>query len=53
VKGEVVPGDIVEVYDSRNFFIGKGYYNAKSQITVRLLTRDRHEEINEDFSGGK
>ena len=49
VKGDVAPGEIVEVFDSKNYFLGKGYYNSKSQINVRLLTREREEEINEDF----
>ena len=42
------PGSIVEVYDSKETFIGKGYINPNSLIAVRLLTRQR-EEINADF----
>jgi len=49
VKGDVQPGDIVEVFDSKNYFIGKGYYNSKSQITVRLLTKNKAEDIDESF----
>lgn len=49
IDGSYEPGDIVEVYNSKDRFIGKGYINPKSQITVRLLTRDKSEEINEDF----
>jgi 23S rRNA (cytosine1962-C5)-methyltransferase len=30
-------------------FLGRGYINPQSQILVRLLTRDRKEEINEAF----
>ena len=30
-------------------FAGKGYINPKSQIIVRLLTRDKETEINEQF----
>jgi 23S rRNA (cytosine1962-C5)-methyltransferase len=43
------PGEIVDVYTFDKIFIGKGYYNPKSQISVRLLTRDKNEVINEDF----
>lgn len=43
------PGEIVEVYTFDKTFIGKGYYNPKSQISVRLLTRDKGETINENF----
>jgi 23S rRNA (cytosine1962-C5)-methyltransferase len=43
------PGDIVEVYFDNGKFVGKGYINPKSQIIVRLLTRDKQIEINEQF----
>ncbi|MEO6720165.1 MAG: class I SAM-dependent rRNA methyltransferase [Ferruginibacter sp.] len=42
-------GEIVEVYTHDKKFIGKGYVNPKSQIMVRLLTRDKGEKIDEDF----
>jgi 23S rRNA (cytosine1962-C5)-methyltransferase len=42
-------GEIVEVYTHDKKFIGKGYVNPKSQIMVRLLTRDKSEAINEQF----
>lgn len=32
-------GEIVEVLNFKEKFIGRGYYNAQSQIVVRLLTR--------------
>lgn len=49
IDGEFEPGDIVEVYNFKERFIGKGYINPKSQITVRIMTRDRNEEINEEL----
>jgi 23S rRNA (cytosine1962-C5)-methyltransferase len=45
----VNPGDIIEVYFDNGKFAGKGYINPKSQIIVRLLTRDKNVEINEQF----
>ncbi|HWR61944.1 MAG TPA: class I SAM-dependent rRNA methyltransferase [Clostridia bacterium] len=48
VEGAVEPADIVDVYDFKNRFIGRGYINPRSRILVRLLTRE-HEEINKDF----
>jgi 23S rRNA (cytosine1962-C5)-methyltransferase len=42
-------GDIVEVYYDNGKFAGKGYINPKSQIIVRLLTRDKEIVINEQF----
>lgn len=42
-------GEVVEVLDSRMRFLAKGFFNKSSVITVRILTRDRSEEINADF----
>ena len=49
VDGQVLGGEIVNVFAHDNKFIGKGYINPKSQIMVRLLTRNKNDEINEDF----
>lgn len=43
------PGEIAEVLTFDNKFIGKGYVNPKSQIQVRLITRSKSDEINEQF----
>ncbi|MBL7756541.1 MAG: class I SAM-dependent rRNA methyltransferase, partial [Chitinophagaceae bacterium] len=45
---EVAGGEIVDVFSHDKKFIGRGYINPKSQILVRLLTRQK-EEINDDF----
>ncbi|GAA0726132.1 class I SAM-dependent rRNA methyltransferase [Clostridium malenominatum] len=47
--GEYINGDIVEVYNYRNDFIGKAYVNDASKIALRIMTRDINEEINEEF----
>lgn len=47
--GDYVNGDIVEVYNFRGEFIGKGYINDVSKIAIRIMTRDINEEIDEDF----
>lgn len=49
VKGTYAPGDIVEVVTSDGNFIGKGYINNLSQITIRLLTYIKDEAIDADF----
>ena len=43
------PGDICDVLDHRQRFIGRGYFNPKSQITVRILTRNERENIDAEF----
>lgn len=49
IEGSPVTGDIVEVYNFKKDFIGKGYINELSQITVRLLTRNKSETIDAGF----
>jgi 23S rRNA (cytosine1962-C5)-methyltransferase len=49
IEGEVSGGGIAEVFTHDKKFIGRGYINPKSQILVRLLTRDKNELINEEF----
>jgi 23S rRNA (cytosine1962-C5)-methyltransferase len=46
--GTPEPGEIVDVFYYDDKYCGRGYYNPKSQILVRLLTRKK-EEINEQF----
>ncbi|MBE6047216.1 MAG: class I SAM-dependent rRNA methyltransferase [Clostridium sp.] len=47
--GDYENGDIVEVYNHKNYFIGKGYINDRSKITIRIMTHDKNEEIDRDF----
>ncbi|MDH4231580.1 MAG: class I SAM-dependent rRNA methyltransferase [Nitrospirota bacterium] len=42
------PGSLVEVCDMHDLFLGTGYINPQSLISVRLLTREK-EEIDEKF----
>jgi 23S rRNA (cytosine1962-C5)-methyltransferase len=49
VDGEVNGGETVEVFTHDSKFVGRGYINPKSQILVRLLTRDRGEIVDEGF----
>jgi len=49
VEGQPAGGEVAEVYTHDKKFIGRGYINQKSQILVRILTRDKAELINEVF----
>jgi 23S rRNA (cytosine1962-C5)-methyltransferase len=49
MEGVAEGGETVEVFAADKKFIGKGYINPRSQIRVRLLTRDRTEPIDESF----
>ncbi len=48
-RGNPAPGDVVDVVDDRRNWLARGYYNAKSQIVVRILTWDEAEPIDEAF----
>ncbi len=48
IEGEALGGDIVDVYYGDGKFAGRGYFNQKSQILVRLLTR-KQEPIDARF----
>jgi 23S rRNA (cytosine1962-C5)-methyltransferase len=49
MDGNPQGGEIVEVYTYGKKFLGKGYINLKSQITIRLLSRDKKVAIDEAF----
>jgi 23S rRNA (cytosine1962-C5)-methyltransferase len=49
VEGEPQPGAVVEVYYHDGKYVGKGYFNQQSQIMVRLLTREKKDEVDEAF----
>jgi len=42
-------GDIADVYLHDGKFLGRGYVNPLSAITIRILTRQKEEAINEAF----
>jgi 23S rRNA (cytosine1962-C5)-methyltransferase len=42
-------GGLVRVLDFDGFFMGYGFYNEKSKIRVRMLSRFRKEAIDPDF----
>ncbi len=49
IDGTPAPGDVVTVFYADGKYAGTGYFNPQSQILVRLLTRTRGQEINDDF----
>ena len=38
VKGEFVPGDIVDIISAKGRFLAKGYFNPNSQIALRIMS---------------
>ena len=49
IDGTYENGDIVEVVSFKDDFIGYGYINDNSKIRIRVLSRNRNEEINDGF----
>ncbi|MEZ5015040.1 MAG: rRNA large subunit methyltransferase I, partial [Chitinophagales bacterium] len=49
IQTAILDGEIVKVYNFKGQFVGRGYYNERSQIRVRLLTRNTDEQIDETF----
>jgi 23S rRNA (cytosine1962-C5)-methyltransferase len=43
------PGTVVDVIDRDGQWVSRGFYNGHSRITLRLLTADRNEAIDDAF----
>jgi 23S rRNA (cytosine1962-C5)-methyltransferase len=52
VPAGVEPGDVVAVLDGRRRFLGKAFWSARSQIALRLVTREE-EPVDEAFLGAR
>jgi len=48
-RGRFEAGDIIEVCDSAGGFLATGYINPMSKITIRILSRQQGEAIDENF----
>ena len=48
-RDDCADGGVVEITDYRGHFLARGYYNSRSKITARVLTRDPEETIDVDF----
>lgn len=49
IRGEPADGDLVSVLDADGQWLACGYLNRHSQITVRLLSWQSDEGVNDDF----
>ena len=45
---QAAPGDVVVLVDGRRRFLGKAFWSERSQISIRLLTREE-EPVDEEF----
>ena len=49
VEGDYEHGDILAVKDFDGFFLGWGFINTRSKITIRVMSRRKEHEITEEF----
>ena len=47
ISGDFTNGDIVAVQDFDGYPMGRGFINTVSKITVRMMTRDPEQEVDE------
>lgn len=47
--GRIPPGSVVNIQDRSGQWVGRGFYNGHSRITLRLLTSDPNEAIDANF----
>jgi 23S rRNA (cytosine1962-C5)-methyltransferase len=47
--GRLPPGSVVDVVDREGQWVGRGFYNGHSRITLRILTTESGELIDADF----
>ena len=49
IAGDFENGDIVAVHDFDGYYMGYGFINTSSKITVRIMSRHKDHPITEDF----
>lgn len=49
IKGDFENGDMVEVVDFDGYFLGHGFINTNSKITVRMMSRKKEAVLDEAF----
>ena len=49
IVGSFENGDIITVHDFDGFFLGYGFINTRSKLTVRMLSRKKGTVIDDDF----
>ncbi len=49
ITGDFVNGDIIAVHDFDDYYMGSGFINTNSKITVRVMSRTKDQEIDREF----
>ena len=48
-KDDITNGELVDVFNEKEKYLGTGFYNNHSKITVRLLSRNANDSFDYDF----
>lgn len=49
ITGDFENGDIVDIHDFDDYYMGSGFINTNSKITIRIMTRIKGQEIDTQF----
>lgn len=49
IEGQFEEGDLVYVHDFDGYYLGCGFINTKSKLTVRIMSRIKGQRIDRDF----
>lgn len=49
ITGDFENGDIVDIHDFDDYYMGSGFINTNSKITVRIMSRIKGQEIDTQF----
>lgn len=49
IQGNPSPGDVVDIFSSKNEFLGKGAYSHESQIICRIWTWNQEKNVDTKF----
>lgn len=47
--GNITGGEIVDVFSSKNRYLGSGFYNPASKITVRIISTNANDKFDAEF----
>ena len=45
----IADGSLVDIYSNTGYFMGTGFYNSRSKIRIRLMTRNKDDVIDREF----
>ena len=49
IEGSFENGDVIEVHDFDDYFLGYGFINEKSKIRIRMMSRKKDHPVTEEL----